>query len=333
MTTRFRTCLTGTTPYLILTILLASIPGLTSARDTQAEAQQLVNLMANATRKLNYDGIFIYRRGQRMDTMRLIHKVEGDGETERLISLTGHAREVIRNNRTVTCIFPETRMVLVEKSRKHELISAQLSEPVEAMTRHYLFSVVSQDRVAGKDAWIVVIKPVDNFRYGYQLWIDKENNLLLKSNLQNISGETLEQILFTKLDVMDAIPDELLKPSIPENEYNWYHLNETESGGGDNASPWQVKWMPTGFKLKNYEKQTTVMGRQLVDHIVYTDGLAMVSVFIEKSNHPSRISPGATQKGALNAFARLANGYQVTAVGEVPQTTVQRMAISVVTNQ
>ena len=319
--------------FLLITMALAAAPVAAESGDIQTDAQQLLNRMAGATRTLNYDGIFIYRRNHRMDTMRLIHKVAGDGERERLISLTGNAREVIRDNKSVTCIFPETKVVLVEKSRNHELISAQLSEPVEKSAEQYLFSVVDQDRVAGRDAWVVSIKPIDNFRYGYQLWIDKENSLLLKSNLQNISGETLEQILFTKLDVMDEIPDRLLEPSIPGTGFTWYRLTPDDSETENNSPRWQVQWLPTGFKLKNYEKQPAVSGRQVVDHIIFSDGLAMVSVFIEKYSQPSRFIPGSTTKGAVNAFARIANGYQVTAVGEVPQSTVQRMAISVVTSQ
>jgi sigma-E factor negative regulatory protein RseB len=93
--------------------------------------------------------------------------------------------------------------------------------------------------------------------------------------------------------------------------------------------PWQIRWMPVGFKMKNYEQQSMTEEQNVVDHLVYSDGLAMVSVFIEKSKQPSRFIPGPLKKGALNAYARLANGYQVTAVGEVPQSTVQRMAISV----
>ena len=85
--------------------------------------------------------------------------------------------------------------------------------------------------------------------------------------------------------------------------------------------------------MRNYEKQAMVEGIQMVDHIVYTDGLAMVSVFVEKTDQPARFTPGPMNNGALNAYARMANGYRVTAVGEVPQGTVQRMAISVVTGQ
>ena len=314
-----------------LSLLLAAAPELSQAQDTNVKAEQLLNAMADATRKLDYDGIFIYRRDHHMDTMRLIHKVDGDGEKERLVSLSGHPREVIRDRQTVTCIFPENRVLMVEKSRNQELISRQFPESLEQLAALYKFSVLDEDRIAGRDAWVVDIRPIDGYRYGYRLWIDKENKLLLKSDLQNSDGETLEQILFTKLDVVRNIPDSLLQPSVSGSGYARIQTSETMPDSVKKPVPWQIRWMPNGFKMRNYEQQSMSEERQLVDHMVYSDGLAMVSVFIEKSRQPTRFIPGPMKKGALNAYARLANGYQVTAVGEVPQSTVQRMAISVVT--
>jgi len=314
-----------------ISMLLAFAPVVVRAEDQDGKAQQLLNAMADATRKQNYDGIFIYRRDQRMDTMRLIHKVDADGEKERLVSLSGHPREVIRNKQTVTCIFPENRVLMVEKSRNQELISRQFPESLDQVAEFYSFSVVNEDRIAGRDAWVVAIKPNDAYRYGYRLWIDKESNLLLKSDLQNNTGKILEQILFTKLDVVKNIPDSLLQPSVSGSGYTKIQTSESSPEIVKNPAHWQIRWMPAGFKMRNYEQQSMVEEQQVVDHLVYSDGLAMVSVFIEKSRQPSRFIPGPLKKGALNAYARLANGYQVTAVGEVPQSTVQRMAISVVT--
>ena len=320
---------TGTGIIFCISMLLAIAPEVTHAEDMNARAQQLLNAMADATRKLDYDGIFIYRRDHRMDTMRLIHKVDGDGERERLVSLSGHPREVIRNKQTVTCFFPENRVLMVEKSRNQELISRQIPESLDKVADMYKFSVVDEDRIAGRNAWVVAIKPIDSYRYGYRLWIDKGNNLLLKSDLQNNKGDVLEQILFTKLDVVKNIPDKLLQPSVSGSGFTRIQTSEASPEIVNKPVPWQIRWMPVGFKMKNYEQQSMTEERNVVDHLVYSDGLAMVSVFIEKSKQPSRFIPGPLKKGALNAYARLANGYQVTAVGEVPQSTVQRMAISV----
>lgn len=311
-----------------ISILLLSV-NLPAAEDNPT-AQQLINNMTRATHELNYDGIFIYKRGRQMDSMRLIHKTGNNGETERLVSLTGHPREVIRNRNSVTCYFPDNKAVMVEKSQSYQLLSTQLPEPIEKVARYYRFSYVGPDRIAGRHARVVTIQPNDNYRYGYQLWIDNASHLLLKSELKNASGYPLEQIVFTKLDVLDAIPDELLEPSISGEGYTWY-TNSMEIPADRPVYYWKVKWMPEGFTMRNHQIQAIVTSDSPVDHFVYTDGMAMVSVFIEKLKSRAQFIPGPSKVGAVNAFARLANGYQVTAVGEVPQATVQKMAISVVT--
>src|SRR3989338_5293332 len=67
-----------------------------AADELKTSANELLDRMSSATRELNYDGTFIYRREFSMDTMRLIHKSGNEGETERLISFTGSPRGVIK---------------------------------------------------------------------------------------------------------------------------------------------------------------------------------------------------------------------------------------------
>ena len=98
-------------------------------------------------------------------------------------------------------------------------------------------------------------------------------------------------------------------------------------------SIWHTAWMPDGFSMSDFEKQHANAELNELDHLVYSDGLAVVSVFIERLRKANDAMTGATSKGAMNAYAHFKDGYQVTAVGEVPQTTVQRMALSVSTNR
>lgn len=300
--------------------------------DNPLSAQQLINNMSRALSTLNYDGIFIYQRGQQMDTMRLIHKADSNGEFERLISLTGYPREVIRNNESVTCIFPDNQSVMVEKSRPGKLVSP-LPDSIETVASNYTFAVTGEDRVTGRQAWVIGIIPNDQYRYGYQLWIDKENNLLLKSELRNKAGTPLEQIMFTQLEVLDAIPDSLLEPSLSGTNYTWYENTPETVSKRSGESQWGVTWMPAGFSMRDYEKQITGDDAAPVEHLIYTDGIAMVSIFIEKLKRDMVISVGPSRLGGVNTFARFFGGYQVTAVGEVPQATVQGMANSVFTQR
>jgi sigma-E factor negative regulatory protein RseB len=219
---------------------------------------------------------------------------------------------------------------MVEKSRPRKLLSNQLPEPIEKIAKYYNFSVTGRDRVADRTAWVVSIVPRDGYRYGYQLWIDEESKLLLKSKLKGKKGRPLEQILFTQIEIMDNIPDNLLKPAISGTGYTWYNNATDELPVHSGNGKWRVTWMPNGFVMSDQVKQVTNTDKMPVNHMSYTDGLATVSVFVEKIENDPDVMKGPSRMGGVNAFATFANGYQVTAVGEVPQETVQLMADSVV---
>jgi len=324
----------GFLPGLLILLLLLSLPPYAAADDTSSEARQLINAMSSAGRQLNYDGIFVYRHGSKMDTMRIIHKADGDKEQERMVSMTGFAREVIRDSEAVTCYFPDNQAVLVEKSRPKKFLSTQLPEPIEKIAAYYDFSVGGKDRVAGRSAWVVNIIPRDDYRYGYQLWIDEETKLMLKSELKDDSGWPVEQILFTSISFLPDIPAELLKPAISGKGYTWYNNSKAGTPVASDSSAWNVTALPNGFMLTGREKNDTAENSTPLEHMIYSDGLAMVSVFIEQINthgNPQEAHP--TKIGGVNTFATYANGYQITAVGEVPLKTVRLMANSVEQNQ
>ena len=300
-----------------------------SAEDSP-DPQVLIDEMSKASRNLNYDGVFIYTLGKQMDTMRIIHKSGNDGSYERLISLTGHAREVIRDKDHVRCYYPENKAVVVEKSRLGKLISTYLPHPIKSISEFYIFELAGEDRIAGLESWVINIKPIDKYRYGYQLYIDKKSRLLLKSELKNQLGVTLEQIMFAQLSVLDDIDDALLEPSTSAEDFTWYKNSTSERPvEKDTDKQWKVTWMPAGFSMSEQSKEPMITSRMPVEHLIYTDGLAMVSVYVEKINQRPDVVIGASNFGGVNTYAIFAGGYQITAVGEVPKTTVKLMADSV----
>ena len=310
-------------------LLFGSVSAVYSAEDSP-DPQVLIDEMSKASRNLNYDGVFIYTLGKQMDTMRIIHKSGNDGSYERLISLTGHAREVIRDKDHVRCYYPENKAVVVEKSRLGKLISTYLPHPIKSISEFYIFELAGEDRIAGLESWVINIKPIDKYRYGYQLYIDKKSRLLLKSELKNQLGVTLEQIMFAQLSVLDDIDDALLEPSTSAEDFTWYKNSTSERPvEKDTDKQWKVTWMPAGFSMSEQSKEPMITSRMPVEHLIYTDGLAMVSVYVEKINQRPDVVIGASNFGGVNTYAIFAGGYQITAVGEVPKTTVKLMADSV----
>jgi len=315
--------------FLLLTLISAS----SFAVDQTTPAQKLISQMSEANHKLNYEGVFIYRRQGQMDTMRIIHRVDENGIQERIVSLTGFAREVIRDKNSVTCILPDDESVMVEKSAPGQFKISQLPEQINKVSEYYTFSIAGQDRVANRPAWVVDILPRDDYRYGYQLWIDLESKLLLKSELKNKEGVALEQFFFAKLQILEEIPDEWLKPEISGVGYTW-HDNSSEDFPIHNGDvSWKATWMPDGFVMSDQEKQNVDESQMPVEHLMYSDGLAMVSVFVEKLDKPANIVTGPSSRGGVNTFSTMTDSYLITAIGEVPQDTVKLFAKSVVSNK
>lgn len=300
--------------------------------DDAKTSQQLINRMSDATRKLSYNGEFVFTRGGQMDVMRMLHKTDDKGEHEKIVSLTGPAREIIRKNQTVTCIFPDTQAVMIEQSRAQGF-PANLPERIVTVDEYYDYSTAGTDRIAGRDTWVVRVEPKDNFRYGYQLWIDKDTYLLLKSELRDESGVPLEVTMFTTLIMDGALGDEMFAPSIVGDDYTRYEYTEVEgkqeAASTSNPSQWLVNWIPSGFNLSNYNEKSTSVSGDYLEHLIYSDGVSMVSIFIEKLGSEASGGMGAQKIGGVNFYGRTAGDYQITAVGEVPPGTVKRMVESV----
>ena len=291
----------------------------------------LVDEMSNATHELNYDGIFVYRYDKQIDTMRIIHKKNKDGDVyERLVSLTGNNREIIRENDRIKYMFPENKVAIIEKSKIGQLISSYIPDPIQSISKFYVFNLVGQGRIAGLNAWIINIRPIDRFRYGYQLWIDKKSKLLLKSNLKNLQGVTLEQVMFAQLNVLKNIDDALLKSSFNEQNFTWINNTSDKTITYDiSRKKWRPSWIPKGFFMSKYTIDPMPNSVIPVEHFIYSDGLATISIYVEKLNNQQPIIVETANFGGVNTYSTSTDGYQITAVGEVPKTTVQLIANSV----
>jgi sigma-E factor negative regulatory protein RseB len=262
--------------------------------------------------------------------MRIIHRAGspgGRGSQARLLSLSGAAREVLRDENRVTCILPDSESIQISKSKPRAVSGFSLFNPRGDFQQHYSLSTAAGERVAGRDTRQVSVMPKDMYRYGYKLSVDKETGFLLKSELLDLRGKPLEQIIYTALELPQSIPDELLAPGISGQGFTWYTRDAPTSPARD--SLWAVNWLPAGFSMQDRATDPAALGRMPVEHLVYTDGLASVSVFIEHLKAIGDNLEGISRMGAVNAFGIMVDGYQITAVGEIPAAAVERVALSV----
>jgi len=304
------------------------------AAEVSDDPQQSLDRMARAAQTLNYDGIFVYRNGATIQSMRIIHRFGADGERERLVALSGAAREVIRDRDRVTCILPDRQSVVVTKSRPRTFPYSTLFDTDSEFARFYALSVGPGERIAGRYTRLVSVDPYDRFRYAYRLWMDRDTGLLLKSELLDGRGDIVEQLVYTSITLPAEIPDELLEPEISGAGYTWYNGDQAEvtaasvSGVGADAD-WYPGWLPDGFELHDRASDPIFANRDAVVHLAFSDGLASVSVFIERLDAASAPLDGLDSVGAVNAYGSMVDDIQITVVGEVPAATVERIAASI----
>ena len=173
----------------------------------------------------------------------------------------------------------------------------------------------------------MAIHPRDEFRYGYLLWLDSETAMPLKSQLRDEQGRTVEQMVFTQIDFRDDIPASALEPTIDAEGFEW--ITPPQATQIEEALQWRASELPDGFTL-SVATQTRMAGSESpVEHLVYSDGLATISVFIESPNIETEVADGFSRVGSANAFSHSLSGRQVTAVGEVPMRTVEVIATSI----
>jgi len=310
----------------LLPVLLA-VAGQTFAQDN---ARRWLDDMSGALRSLNYDGTFVYLHDGKLEAMRVVHQTDEQGERERLVSLTGSPREVLRDDRVVTCIMADNKSVMVGQSRPRQPFPV-VPDDLESLSRYYQLQEAGDDRIAGYMTRVITVTPRDRFRYGYRFWIDTGNYMLLKSDLTGVDGKAIEQVMFTRLNVGDKLPVDALQPSLTGDGYNWTRQGTDSRGpaAGAELPAWIVKQIPAGFEMTDFQRKRMRKEGAPAEHQVFSDGLATMSVYIEKLNTDSEAFQGLSSMGAMNAFGAVVDGHQVTVVGEVPQATVQMVARSV----
>lgn len=311
-------------------LVLVGLLGLLPRVGTAGEAETLLSQVAHATKVLNYEGVFIYAYESNIDAMRIVHKAENGHEHERLMSLTGPAREVTRDGTRITCAFADDKAVMVEQRPPQDFIGLALSEPIEKVGQYYEFKMLKDDRVADRPTKVILIRPRAQDRYSYQLWIDQASNLLLKSTVLDSAGQVLEQVIFIEIQIGHTIVEEKLQSELDGAGFTWHtNVESVPSPAKQEATTLTVGWVPSGFSMKNSHTQRLATSRMPVRHVVYSDGLAIVSVFVEELMDDAPPLQGYSSMGAVSAFSRMHEKYQITVVGEIPQATVRKIAASV----
>ncbi|MET0065472.1 MAG: MucB/RseB C-terminal domain-containing protein [Candidatus Thiodiazotropha sp.] len=313
------------TPVVLHRLLLSGLLLLSIApqlhADQERTAKQWLERMMTAVQKLNYQGTFVYLHDNQLEIMKIAHAVEGDRVRESLVSLNGTPREVIRDDESVTCVMPETNEVSIDRRSPSSKFLNILPEDLQQLEDHYTFRKAGQTRMTDRAAQVVMIMPNDRLRYGYRFYLDIESGLPLKSDLMNERAEPVEQTLFTELQIGVAEINDIHKR---ESLYT-YRLKSHEGESVDLTQPSSSRWhftrLPPGFHLSMQHLLHDAAKESPIEQYVFSDGLGSLSVFVEPETRDEAFS-GVSRLGAVNAWGGQVQGFQVTAVGEVPAVTI-----------
>jgi sigma-E factor negative regulatory protein RseB len=279
--------------------------------------------MASAMGQLSYQGTFIYEHGEETETMRITHVKDGKGVRERLYSLNGPMREVIRDGNGMRCALGSA-----EKPDMLDTLNDSLFPviPVQELTQarnRYLFELGRKARFAGFIGQRLSILPRDEFRYGYDLWLEQESGLLLRWVLYDSNREELARLMFTDLRVGEDVDASELDSSTPPEQFVGVAAKQPDQSGTEPVAPMSPpEGMPPGFQLVA-RGQRPEGSDEPFEHLVFSDGLTSISVYIESDDPADGVSQGLSRMGTTNAYTLTRSGRQVTSIGEVPAATVK----------
>jgi sigma-E factor negative regulatory protein RseB len=327
-------------PCALVGALLSTVPQSARGADDPRAWLQRMN-KALATR--NYDGTFFHISGGRVETMRIVHRVRSGRVTERLQSLDGSGREFVRANDELTCYLPDQHTVLVEPRQDRGPFLGSLPQFDATVSDFYRIEALPDTHILGRPTRVIAVNPKDQFRFGYRLWLDEKTAMPLKTQLCDSRGQVIEQIFFARLDMPESIPDSDLAPTVHTDGMRWVRQGASADNASAALAAYRASQLPPGFRLTVQGAQTIGGATAPASHLVYSDGLATVSVFIEQSSSDSGVASaqdsqaqapqapmqGLARVGSGYAFSTVVQGHQVTAVGEVPAQTVEFIAHSV----
>jgi sigma-E factor negative regulatory protein RseB len=323
------------------------------------DSRQWLERMNQALVTRNYDGTFAFWQNGKVEMLRIIHRVKDGHVSERMVAL-GSGREIIRNGGELTRYLPDQRVVIVEKRSEQDPLLGNFPTFDQASTQFYDIKQLKRTRIYHRDARLISVTPKDQFRYGYRLWIDEGTAMPLRTELCDARGRVIEQLVLAenkdfRINAKD-IPDSAFQPEMSTQGFAW-RRSEPDVGrvlaNNSARDRWNATRLPPGFRNIMQAAQSMPGATGRVEHFVFSDGLASVSVFVEtqvisgpaasqadpnaaRNASVAAAAPGiaapasneVTQFGSTSAFSTVVEGRKITAVGEVPPETVRAIANS-----
>lgn len=291
----------------------------------QSSPAEWLDRMSDSVSVMSYEGTVIRRQNGTSDTLKVARKIVDGVINERLTTQEGNGLEIIRVGNEVHCILPDKKTVLVEEWNNQSTLFSALPTSDVRYAAQYDVSLVREDRVAGRSAVMLAIRPHDEFRFGHRIWLDQKTAFPLKTQLLDVNGDIIEQVKFAEIRFGSKVSQNVLMPSVSIESFTWYK-EPARYRQVDIDTSWNSVDIPPGFRTMSTKTEIESATESSVTHIVYSDGLADVSVFITQEDDKGLT--GASTLGTSNSYGTQLGGFQITVVGKVPASTVARIATS-----
>ncbi len=276
-----------------------------------------------AAAEVGFAGTFVHIHGGKVDTFEVARRIQRGAVEERLYSLNGSAREVIRAKERIWCYLPDQNTVAYDVQLMGESgFPRMFPGDYPQLARLYRFAEGGRSRIAGREAQQIMVIPNDAFRYGYTLWADTETGLLLRSDLVNQQNQVIEKLVFVDIDIGGKISDDQLAAVNTQSGTRLYGNDREPVGVPTDSSAWTLTQIPHGYQLSRHMKRIFPTDESETEHLVYTDGLSTVSVFITEAGAGQGEGSGISHMGNVHAYRTTLNNHRITVIGEVPADTV-----------
>jgi len=287
------------------------------------EPREWLERMSAAMSQMSYQGTFVYVQGDNVETMRITHVSDEDGVRERLVSLSGAPRELLRDSSGVRWVLADDESVLEDSAFNRSFFPVLPLEQPGQGEISYSLKLGSTARIAGHKARNLKVLPTDKYRYGYSLWLEEHSGLLLKWELIDSNRKALAKLMFTDFRLGSEVDVKELKSSSRQKKFRTIESSLPAGKGSSKMEPrWKPKNLPPGFKLTAH-RYSGQQNQGIYEHLVYSDGLAAVSVYVESDDADSGEETGMSRLGTTHAFSRTTDGMLITVVGDVPAITVK----------
>lgn len=303
-----------------------------AAATSEPDALARLAAMTQSMRQRDYVGTYVHVRGDQIDTTHIEHRVTEAGPQERLVTLNGEPREIVRHGAHCACQWPARKEVVFGDfpSVRSRLSGERFAHP-DVLAANYRIVGLGVSRVAGRACHLIGLVPRDALRYGYKLCVGDTDNLLLRMSIYNEDGFPIEHDFFTQIMTPAKSDQAGLDPiplGSPKTAPPGFKVVEDRHPAPPEALAAHDGWVVSpdlpGYHIKSRVWRENPVTHHRFEHMIVTDGLSTASVFVEDLPEDQGVDPDAAKYG-MNIYVRQSGPMRITVIGDLPMAAVKQI--------